>query len=237
MIDTYIALDLETTGLSPSMDRILEIGAVKVVNGQILETYETLVNPERKIEKRIEELTGITDEMASEGIDTRKAVTELVEFCGDLPLLGHNILFDYSFVKQNAMNLNLTFDKEGIDTLKLARKFLPDAERKSLDYLCEILHIDHGRKHRALDDAEATARLLWYLWETFGDKEPQEFEAKPLHYKVKKQQPASERQKRRLKELAEYHRIDIGRELDSLTRSEASRMTDKIIFSCGRITK
>ena len=63
MIDTYIALDLETTGLSPSMDRILEIGAVKVVNGQILETYETLVNPERKIEKRIEELTGITDEM------------------------------------------------------------------------------------------------------------------------------------------------------------------------------
>ena len=108
--DTYVALDLETTGLSPAADRILEIGAVKVIGGQIKETYETLVNPERKISRRIEELTGITDEMAAGGMDTRKAVTELVEFCEGLPLLGHNILFDYGFVRQNAMNWKLPFE-------------------------------------------------------------------------------------------------------------------------------
>ena len=102
MKDTYIALDLETTGLNPASDRILEIGAVKVADGKIQEVYETLVNPGMKIGARIRELTGITDEMAAGGKDTRTAVEELVEFCRDYPLLGHNILFDYSFVKRNS---------------------------------------------------------------------------------------------------------------------------------------
>ncbi len=236
-MDAYVVVDLEMTGLNPKRDRILEIGAVKVKQGLACGTFQQMVNPRMDLPEEIAKLTGITSEMAQEGCGCAEAVRGFLEFAEGFPLAGHNLIYDFSFLKQAAVNRGIELHKEGIDTLKLARKFLPDAERKSLDYLCEILHIDHGRKHRALDDAEATARLLWYLWETFGDKEPQEFEAKPLHYKVKKQQPASERQKRRLKELAEYHRIDIGRELDSLTRSEASRMTDKIIFSCGRITK
>ena len=109
MTDSYIALDLETTGLSPAEDRILEIGAIRVEGGRILERYETLLNPGIRISPRIQELTGITDEMAAGWKDTRTAVGELAEFCGDLPLLGHNILFDYSFVKKNAVNFGLEF--------------------------------------------------------------------------------------------------------------------------------
>lgn len=236
-MDAYVVVDLEMTGLNPKRDRILEIGAVKVARGLACGTFQRMVNPRMDLPEEVTKLTGITNEMAREGGGCEEAVRGFLEFAGGLPLAGHNLIYDYGFLKQAAVNQGLELHKEGIDTLKLARKFLPDAEKKSLDYLCGFLHIEHDRKHRALDDAEATAKLLWYLWETFGDKEPQAFEAKPLHYKVKKQQPASERQKRRLKELAEYHKIDIGRELDSLTRSEASRMTDKIIFACGRIVK
>lgn len=122
MIKNYIALDLETTGLHPSEDRILEIGAVKVVNGEITDRYETLVNPGMAISPRIQELTGINDAMAATGKDTKTAITELLEFCEELPLLGHNILFDYSFVKKNAVNLGLTFEKDGVVTLKIARR-------------------------------------------------------------------------------------------------------------------
>ncbi len=237
MIDTYIALDLETTGLSPSMDRILEIGAVKVVNGQILETYETLVNPERKIEKRIEELTGITDEMASEGIDTRKAVTELVEFCGDLPLLGHNILFDYSFVKQNAMNLNLTFDKEGIDTLKIARTLFPGMEHRSLQALCSYYHIQPEKTHRAAHDALAAMELYGRMQEQFLNSPEELFLPKPLVYRAKKQGPITPAQKGYLNDLIKYHKMTLDKSVDGLTKNEASRIIDRIILEYGRIQR
>ena len=151
MTDSYIALDLETTGLSPAEDRILEIGAVKVIDGEIRETYGTLLNPGLRISPRIRELTGLTDEMAAGGKDTRTAVAELVEFCGDLPLLGHNILFDYSFVKKNAVNFGLEFEKAGIDTLKIARKLLPDMELRAAD--------DSRRSDRGNADA-LTGRLF-----------------------------------------------------------------------------
>ena len=149
MKDTYIALDLETTGLNPASDRILEIGAVKVADGKIQEVYETLVNPGMKIGARIRELTGITDEMAAGGKDTRTAVEELVEFCRDYPLLGHNILFDYSFVKRNAVNFDLQFEKEGIDTLRIARALFPEMEHRSLEALCSYYRIRQEHAHRA----------------------------------------------------------------------------------------
>lgn len=141
MIENYIALDLETTGLHPSEDRILEIGAVKVVNGEITDCYETLVNPGMAISPRIQALTGINDAMAATGKDTKTAVTELIDFCGDLPLLGHNILFDYSFVKKNAVNLGLTFEKDGVDTLKIARALLPDLELKTCPICAAITRL------------------------------------------------------------------------------------------------
>lgn len=149
-------------------------------------------------------------------------------------MVGHNILFDYSFLKQCAVNQGNLFEKEGIDTLKLAREFLPQAEKKTLEYLCAYLQIPRGREHRALEDAMAADYLLRYLWEQFGDADPEAFLPKPLVYKVKKQSPATERQKKHLKELAAWHKIDLGVEIDSLSRSEASRIANKVLTAYGR---
>lgn len=237
MTDTYIALDLETTGLNPSRDRILEIGAVRVFDGQIEETYETLVNPGRKLDKRIEELTGITDEMAAGGMDTRTAVTGLVEFCGELPLLGHNILFDYSFLKQNTMNLSLPFEKEGIDTLKIARVLFPKMEHRSLQSLCCYYQIRQEKAHRAVSDALSAMELYRRMREQFAEAPEELFASKPLIYKAKKQSPITLAQKGYLNDLLKYHKITLEMSVDSLTKNEASRMIDRIISEHGRIQR
>ena len=237
MTDTYIALDLETTGLNPSRDRILEIGAVRVIDGQIEESYETLVNPGRKLDKRIEELTGITDEMAAGGMDTRTAVTGLVEFCGELPLLGHNILFDYSFLKQNTMNLSLPFEKEGIDTLKIARVLFPKMEHRSLQSLCCYYQIRQEKAHRAVSDALSAMELYRRMREQFAEAPEELFASKPLIYKAKKQSPITLAQKGYLNDLLKYHKITLEMSVDSLTKNEASRMIDRIISEHGRIQR
>lgn len=237
MIDSYIALDLETTGLSPSEDRILEIGAVKVKDGSICERYETLVNPGMTISPRIRELTGIDDEMAATGKDTGTAVAELVDFCGELPLLGHNILFDYSFVKRNAVNLGLAFEKDGVDTLKIARALLPDLEHKNLPYLCAYYKITQERAHRASDDACAAMELYRRLAAEFPDSPEELFAPKQLIYRTKKQGPITAAQKGYLNDLLKYHKIGLSVQIDTLTKNEASRIIDKIISEHGRILR
>ena len=104
MTDTYVAIDLETTGLDPKKEKIIEIGAVKVVDGQVAEEFSTLVDPRRLLEERISELTGITDAELSGAPYIDEIIGLAAEFIGDLPLLGHRILFDYSFLKRAAVN-------------------------------------------------------------------------------------------------------------------------------------
>lgn len=237
MVDTYIALDLETTGLNPAADRILEIGAIKVVHGKIKETYETLVNPGRKIEERIELLTGITNEMAAEGIELKRAVMELVEFCEDLPLLGHNILFDYSFVKQNTMNLNISFEKEGVDTLKIARVLFPNMEHRSLQALCSYYKIQQEKAHRATSDALSAMELYGRMIKEFPDTPDELFNPKMLIYRAKRQGPITPAQKGYLNDLIKYHKISLEVSVDSLTKNEASRIIDRIILEYGRIQR
>lgn len=237
MLESYVVVDLEMTGLRAKTDRILEIGAVKVENHQITESYQTLINPGIKIPQEVQELTGITDEMVSDGMTEQEAVEGFFEFCGDMPLAGHNILFDYSFLKQYAVNHKKTFERNGIDTLKLSRKFLPELEKKTLDYLCEYLKIERSHNHRALEDAKATHILLEYLWKNYGNQEPDAFQPIQLVYRAKKQSPATERQKRYLKELAEYHKISLDVAWESLTKSEASRRTDQILAQYGKMPK
>ena len=99
MTDTYVAIDLETTGLDPKKEKIIEIGAVKVVDGQVAEEFATLVDPRRLLEERISELTGITDAELSGAPYIDEVIGPAAEFIGDLPLLGHRILFDYSFFR------------------------------------------------------------------------------------------------------------------------------------------
>lgn len=237
MLESYVVVDLEMTGLRAKTDRILEIGAVKVENHRITETYQKMINAGIKIPKEIQKLTGITDEMAAAGVEESEAVEGFFDFCRGFSLVGHNIIFDYSFLKQYAVNHKVTFEKNGIDTLKLSRKFLPELEKKTLDYLCEYLKIERNQNHRALEDARATYVLLEYLREKYAEQEPEAFRPLPLLYRAKKQSPATERQKRHLKELAEYHKIELDIDIETLTKSEASRKTDRILAQYGKMPK
>lgn len=237
MIHSYIALDLETTGLNPAEDRILEIGAVRVEDGKITGTYDTLIRTGVPIAAKIQELTGITEEMAESGRDIREVMEEFIPFCKELPLLGHNIMFDYSFVKQNAVNLGLTFEKQGVDTLKIARKLLPPEESKSLTALCAYYGISREREHRASDDAQAAMELYGILGREFPDCPQEVFEALPLNFKAKRRGPITPAQKGYLNDLIKYHKIALEISVDSLTKNEASRLIDKIISSYGRIIR
>lgn len=136
MINEYIALDVETTGLNPARDKLLEIGAVRVQNGVICATYVTLVDGGTEVPERIEELTGITDAMRRTGKKTAEAIREFLEFRGSLPVVGHNVSFDYGFLKQAAINEGCAFETEALDTLKIARRVLPGLPSRALTAMC-----------------------------------------------------------------------------------------------------
>ena len=233
MTGTFIAYDLETTGISPTMDRILEIGAVHVVDFQMKEEFRTFVNPGRKIPEKIIELTGITDEMVKGAPSPEEAVKSFLDFCSEDTILGHNLIFDFSFIKVQTTFMKLPFEKKGLDTLKMARKLCPQLERKSLEYLCEYYQIESEHHHRAVDDAKAAAELYFKLCSEFPDAE-EVFCPEVMEYRVKKQSPITERQLSYLTALVEKHRIKTDVELASLQKSEASRMIDRILSTYGR---
>lgn len=233
MIDSYVSLDLETTGLDPKKDKIIEIGAVRVRAGEITDRMETFVNPGRLLEERIIELTGICDEQLADAPEITEVLPKLLTFIGDDILLGHSVLFDYSFVKKAAVNQRLTFEKKGIDTLKLARKFLPELESRSLGFLCGHFHIEHNA-HRALADAEATFVLYQKLAELFYEGHEKDFEPKALLYQAKRDTPITIPQKEQLYKLIDRHKIKIDYNLDKLTRSEASRLMTQLLAEYGR---
>lgn len=235
--NTYVVVDLETTGLQPARDRILEIGAWKVIDGKITEKFWEYVNPQLEISERIQELTGISNEMVKDARTISEVFPEFAAFCEGYDLLGHNILFDYSFLKQQAVNRKIPFEKSGIDTLKIARVLLPELESRSLGALCEYFKIDLTHAHRAYYDALATWHLYERLKERAMDGQEEIFAPKELLYKPKKQGPITEFQKAYLNDLIKYHKIELHVCVDSLTKSEASRMIDTIISQHGRIKK
>lgn len=235
MLEAYVAIDLEMTGLQAKTDRMLEIGAVKVIDHNVTDTFQTFVNPHRTLSQVVTELTGITQEMVADAPEDVDALRRLIAFVGELPLVGHNIMFDYSFLKQCAANHRIPYEKAAVDTLKISRKCFPDLESKKLEAMCRHYQIGQMQEHRALADALMTAQLLECLWQEFGETEPEIFLPKPLQYRAKRQGPATPAQKRDLIELLSYHKIKADIEIDALTRSEASRMIDKILFNYGRI--
>jgi len=230
--DSFIVIDLETTGLNPKTDKIIEIGAVRVREGIITEHFATLVNPGRRLEERITELTGITDVELKVAPYIEEVLPELITFIDEDILVGHRVLFDFSFLKKAAVNMKLSFEKKGIDTLKLARRFLPELESKRLPFLCEYYGIPL-KAHRAVEDAKATALLYGKLAQAF----PQEDAYRPvsLIYKVKKEGPVTPKQKERLYKLIEQHKLIVDFDVDKLTKNEASRITDKILSKYGRL--
>lgn len=234
-INDYICVDLETTGLNPKTDRIIEIGAVKVRNGEVADTFESLVNPGRPLEERIINITGIRDDMLTGKPFIRKILPDFLAFAGEDILLGHSVLFDFAFLKKAVVNEKGSFERMGVDTLKIARCFLKDLPHRSLPFLSEYYGIPHTA-HRALSDAMATTELYDKLWQEFGDKEGAQvcFTPKPLLFQVKKDAPITPVQKERLYKLLVRHKLNTEYNLDTLTRSEASRYTDRILAKYGR---
>lgn len=237
MLEAYVVVDLEMTGLQAKTERILEIGAVKVERGILTERFQTFVDPHRILSPRITALTGITQDMVAGAPEAVEALHDFLGFAGELPLVGHNILFDYSFLKQCAVNHKLPLEREAVDTLKIARVCLPDLESRRLESLCRFYKIAEGQEHRALADAWMTAQLFERLQTEFGESHPELFVPKPLQYRAKKQGPATPAQKRDLLALLTCHKIVSDIEIDSLTRSEASRWIDQILATYGRVEK
>lgn len=233
--DGYICIDLETTGLNPKTDKIIEIGAVRVEAGRVTKTFESLVNPGRPLEERIVELTGLRDEQLGSAPDITQILPEVMEFIGENILLGHSVLFDYSFIKKAAVNQRIEFERQGIDTLRIARRYLPELESRSLDYLCAHYKIPH-RAHRALEDAKATCALYDKLWEDFHGAQDAEkiFAPVRLNYQVKRESPITPAQKERLYKLLMRHKLITDYDLSRLTKNEASRYTDQILAKYGR---
>lgn len=234
--DTFVAIDLETTGLSPDNSRILEIGAWKVEEGRVTDTYETFVQCPYPISEQVSKLTGITDEMVKEGLKEEVAIRQVLEFCQGYLLLGHNIRFDYSFLKAAACRYHLTFEAKTIDTLGIARKALPDIEKRSLEYLCHYYKIVTDTSHRALEDARAAFELYKILEHQFGEHE-EWFMPKQINFKPAKKEPVTRAQMSFLSDLLAYHHLELEVPIRSLTKSEASRRIDTIIRDYGRIER
>lgn len=230
-LQDFVCIDLETTGLNPKRDRIIEIGAVKVRDGKIVETFEKLIDPKQQLEERVEVLTGISSKELEGNPTIQQILPKLNDFLGEDVLLGHRVLFDYSFLKRAFTNEKISFERKGIDTLKLARQFVTECESKKLESLCIHYGIKH-QAHRALGDALATVELYQKLIEEYY--EPKAFEPKPLEFKVKKESPITKAQKERLTLLLAKHNLVPKCEIASLTRNEASRYMDQILAAYGR---
>ena len=194
--DTYVVFDLETTGFSSIKDKIIEIGAVKVVKGEIIDSFSTFVNPERPIPFEITKLTSITDEMVLEYPNIETILPQFLEFVGDAVLVAHNAGFDVGFIEQNCRYQDIGPHFVSVDTVALARVLLPTLSKYKLNVVAKALGISLENHHRAVDDAGATAEIfvkfIQMLKERnittlkgmnrFGDTNPNAIRKLPTHH-------------------------------------------------------
>ena len=156
----FVVFDIETTGFSPVSNRIIEIGAVKVVNGEIADKFSTFVNPQVPIPYHIEKLTGINDSMVMDAPMIEEVLPQFMEFCKDAVMVAHNASFDMSFIKENVMRQQLNKTFTYADTLGIARVLFPNQAKHTLDAVCKTMGISLENHHRAVDDAGATAEIF-----------------------------------------------------------------------------
>ena len=161
MTRIYVALDLETTGLDPQRDGILEIGAVKFRGDEVLDTFTSLINPGRPIPPKITELTGITNDTVHDAPSLWTVLPHLSSFVRDLPVIGHNVAFDLGFLRRH----NVLTNNESLDTFELAGILVPHEERYSLAKLTESLGVQEPQEHRALSDSQLAYQLFLKLFD------------------------------------------------------------------------
>ena len=157
---TFVVFDLETTGFSNKNDKITEIGAVKVKNFEIVDRFNELINPEKDISYKVQELTGITNDLIKDKPTIEEILPKFMEFVGDSVLVAHNAEFDIGFINQKCKEMNIEFKNKSVDTLMLARILLPHLKRFKLNNLTKELGVPLHNHHRAVDDAAATAQIF-----------------------------------------------------------------------------
>lgn len=166
---TFICFDIETTGLSAARDKITEIGAVKVENGVITDTFSTFANPEMPIPQKITQLTGITDDMVKDAPSQSEAVGAFLEFAGDNVLVAHNAPFDTSFIAKACEDMGREYNYTSIDTVAISRAILTDIKNCKLDTVAKFLRLGDFNHHRATDDSEMLARIFINLCQRLTD--------------------------------------------------------------------
>ena len=159
----YAIIDIETTGLSPANEKITEV-AIFVHDGhKIIDEYSTLINPEKKIPYRIIQMTGINNQMVESAPKFYEVAKKIVTLTEGLIFVGHNVRFDYGFIRNEFKSLGYNYERKTLDTVKLSRKLIPDRKSYSLGRLCKELEIENHARHRAAGDAMATTKLLELL--------------------------------------------------------------------------
>lgn len=155
--DEFVIVDLETTGLSPVKNEIIEIGAIKVMGNKIVDTMDILVKPSVKIPRFITSLTGITNEMLEEGLEIKEALQEFTNFVKEDTIMAHNANFDLGFLRNNFQrHFQIELSNSYLDTLALSRKYVKGIPNYKLETLANYFHIDYVGAHRSLKDCEIT---------------------------------------------------------------------------------
>lgn len=202
----YVCLDLETTGLSPQYDEIIEICAIKIDSGKEIERFQTLIKPENEIDEYISELTGITNELVADAPHIKDVLPSLIDFLSDWVIVGHNVNFDINFVYDNCLEyMNSYFKNDFVDTMRLSRKVVPALKHHRLEDLVKYFNIEIEGAHRAAYDCTATICCLEKLKavavDTYGDVESALYEFTKEH-KQKKYKPSDDL--RKLSVTADY---------------------------------
>lgn len=234
-MDTYVVVDIETTGTKPLESDIIEIGAVYIENGEIKNTFNSLVKPTQEITPYITSITGITNEMVEKADPIEIVMPNFINFCKEAILIGHNmIVFDYRMLKVKASRLGLSFERRGIDTLIIARKLLSHLPSRKLGDLCGYYNISLVNAHRAYDDAYATYELFTHLKKDFYKENKNLFEPEEMIWEVPESVPITKKQESYLLKLLEVHNIEQKTDIKKLSKSEASRKIDQIIRQYGK---
>ncbi len=161
----FVVIDTETTGLRPGPDRVIEIGCVRVRSGEVVDSFQSLIQPGRRIPPFIAQFTGITQEMVNDAPTAREIMPEVMNFIDGAIVVGHNVGFDIGFLSYEAHLLGHTFPPDGLDTIPLARRFCPALKRFKLDMVASHLNIPTVNRHRALGDASVTAAVFLRILE------------------------------------------------------------------------